>query len=397
MKRARQLAPSRQQTKKKQQAQHMAYQETKPRKLPSDKLSAFEKLPNEIIQHIFFDCLEPNLAAASPVLNSILSDESIFRTLILFAFFNDDGESPIEEHQFLPAKYRCLNPVQQEDLQRTMHSYKWLSMSRFENLVPLLRWMAMRQAWHAEAKGERFYEHLPWADSYGLDKAGLVSVAPLPPMDDRLAMEDHFAIPNSGGEMMDGTISGNSQTTQPLLQTWTTEIDYQSAPEARTRAKHPYRSVSAIAVRMIPDKLLRGSPWTDDKVAFLRMLLNPVRGVYPIDPCRNILTDQADAVFDGIKSAMENDRADAFGLLLNALGAFHDDRFAVPLRVLHAATRQGDQSEYYMQQLVPMCKLEEVVDDTMVTAWALSVKHNDKSQFAAELLRDLEYSRPSKE
>ena len=59
-------------------------------------LSRIERLPTELVQQIFFDCLEVNMIKASAVLAKILSTDSTYKLLILFAFFDDDGVNPVE-------------------------------------------------------------------------------------------------------------------------------------------------------------------------------------------------------------------------------------------------------------------------------------------------------------
>lgn len=51
------------------------------------KMSALEKLPTELLQHIFLYCLDLNLPRASPILAGNLSSPSIYSQTIIAAFW----------------------------------------------------------------------------------------------------------------------------------------------------------------------------------------------------------------------------------------------------------------------------------------------------------------------
>jgi len=50
------------------------------------KMSALEKLPTELLQHIFLYCLNLNLPRSSPVIGGSLSDKSMYLRVVLAAF-----------------------------------------------------------------------------------------------------------------------------------------------------------------------------------------------------------------------------------------------------------------------------------------------------------------------
>ncbi|RMZ79344.1 hypothetical protein DV737_g3461, partial [Chaetothyriales sp. CBS 132003] len=96
------LKPTRAEQKRQQKLLHNEYiSQPGPR---GKQISSFEKLPVEVIQHIFFFCLETNLANASLILGKALSDESIYRVVILFAYFDYIRPYPVETALFRPAR-----------------------------------------------------------------------------------------------------------------------------------------------------------------------------------------------------------------------------------------------------------------------------------------------------
>ena len=120
--------------------------------LPAKRKSWLERLPVELIEHIFLLTLEVNMARASPLIGRRLSHEPIYRVLILFSFFDDDRLNPVEERHFAPATYRPLSVEEKTRLQQGVLGCRWCTISRIRDYMPILMRLAIIQEWHQERK-----------------------------------------------------------------------------------------------------------------------------------------------------------------------------------------------------------------------------------------------------
>ncbi|KAJ6125936.1 hypothetical protein N7471_010429 [Penicillium samsonianum] len=126
-------------------------------------LSTIESLPNEIIEAIFLEALEINLARASNVIAAAISREPVYTVFMIHAFWNDpqdcdrqrhfDRESVYTNVRFQKADYRessairlALRPGQyhplsiqdQKKIQSQVVSCHWFNIHRFLRLLPTL-------------------------------------------------------------------------------------------------------------------------------------------------------------------------------------------------------------------------------------------------------------------
>lgn len=98
-----------------------------PTHMPSNTLSALERLPTELIHRIFFLSLEFNLPRSSLALAAALSSEVVYTWLIRLAFSssNSSSASGLFVHPFLPLDYYSLNNAERAALQTEVLRCHW--------------------------------------------------------------------------------------------------------------------------------------------------------------------------------------------------------------------------------------------------------------------------------
>jgi hypothetical protein len=106
---------------------------------PVPTQSWLHRLPAEIIEQIFLHSLEINMAKASPQLGKTLAKESIYKVLILFAFFHDRQDRPVLTKHFAPAVYRVLTPQEIVRLQQNMLPCLWCTEDRIRKCTVIIK------------------------------------------------------------------------------------------------------------------------------------------------------------------------------------------------------------------------------------------------------------------
>lgn len=93
-------------------------------------LSAFERLPTELIHRIFFLSLEFNLPRSSLALATALSSEVVYTWLIRLAFSssNSSSASGLFVHPFLPLDYYSLDDRERAALQTEVLKCNWCNV-----------------------------------------------------------------------------------------------------------------------------------------------------------------------------------------------------------------------------------------------------------------------------
>lgn len=120
---------------------------------PRRTLSMLEALPVEIIEQIFFNCLNLNLPRASPVLATALSREHLYKLLINLAFWDDpirDGQDPSSEvvqRVFAPLEYVPLTLERRRELQEQIFRCKWCTMKRIQDQIPQIMDLTIHRRW----------------------------------------------------------------------------------------------------------------------------------------------------------------------------------------------------------------------------------------------------------
>ena len=359
-----------------------------------DSLSPIEMLPTELVQQIFFECLEVNMIKASTVLAKILSTDTTYRLLILFAFFDDDGLNPVEPDNFKPVSYRHLPVQERVRLQEAILSSPWCSFQRIQDCMPTLTRLAMVQAWHEERNTTKNkLTEIP-SDWIKPDYPPL-----LPPLDDNKALEYYFHV-HPPGAAEDGA---KSVQYLPRIMPYCVYVGQRG---------HPYKSLlkrdgrrgsrfpSTLATRCIPDKLLTGQPWTAEKMDFLKFLRQGFSHL-----TRDIMLHISPAaLFSGMADAITENEPTALLILLE----LHDEAFHIktqsisghsvknpnphnqrytnshahplPLSLFHLAIKQPYTSAEILLSLLIRCGLDSLPkDDATLTKWAVTAKTTDPS------------------
>ncbi|KAL2434173.1 hypothetical protein ABEF95_014909 [Exophiala dermatitidis] len=314
-------------------------------------LAHLETLPVELIQHIFFLSFEVNMARASPQLARVLSKPSIYKALVLFAYFDEPAdEIPVETHHFLPAEYRQISLDEKMRLQRGILGCKWFTLDLLKSCMPILSRLQMVEEWHLEhrseallgmsSEGHGLVAGLPQVP--GEQAEFLQSVATLPSLDDQAGMERHFfatlepaavavASPSSinNSELQlehhnnyhqhpDALVQSQTRSTRvigptgdrntlPRIMRWIRS----SGTDGRLH-KTPEQGISILAARVFPDHMLRGSPWTESKLRLVQLLRQGMRFLAR----DHVLDISATALFEGMASAIREGNETALLVLL---------------------------------------------------------------------------------
>ncbi|KAI1942523.1 hypothetical protein LOZ66_000925 [Ophidiomyces ophidiicola] len=319
------------------------------------RFSRLELLPAELIEHIFVECLDFSLPRASPVLASVLSSERLYRGLILLAFWNDpapeNASTALVRRKFRPVRYFPMDISDRQSFQRLVLNCKWCTSERFENQITelvnlsLCRTILIDGAYKSDCGS--FPPGLGFvADSTKADAACIISRS-INPLD------------NQG------------------------EYDL---------SRH-----SSVLVLSFPDKLLRGDPWTNDKIYFLELLrryfINREDQPVPWTSCVS-----QDSLQEGILSAiLEHNHRALLNLL--ALGTLcHSYEFgdqpipyALPEEYFVIASRQAGFAIPILSLLVRAASLSVPSDDPELTEWAIESQERNEpfGRWFVQYLRDI--------
>lgn len=342
------------------------------------ELSALEQLPVELIQQIFFHSLEVNMPRASNHLKRVLSTEGIFAALILFAYFDDDGASPVETKRFLPGEYRILSSLDKIRLQEGILSCRWCTYERVASCLPVLSRLTMVQAWHREdlLDGSHGQSSTMHGATWIVANEAIRELASLPSLDDKAKLERHF-LARIG---LEGP--GNSESVPqnqgrdaylPRIVTWRSLVD----KDGRVY-KCIDKLISVLATRHIPSWLLSHGSLIGDRLALLQLL----RQGYTFVQDGHIMTISAKAMFDGMRAAIQESNAVGLETLLELHNVLFKSGMQtssltpstyhpLPLDLFHKAARQGTDSSSLLSLLVRAGVDALPRDDEIMTAWAV--------------------------
>ncbi|KAF7505758.1 hypothetical protein GJ744_000429 [Endocarpon pusillum] len=363
---------------------------------PVNKQSWLERLPVELLEQIFLHSLATNMALASPSLCKALSKESIYRVLILFAFFEDDERHPVEEKHFAPATYRVLGAEERLRLQKGVLNSRWCTLARVRHCLPTLTRLLIQQEWHRHREREcKQQQDLVSQDGHDQQRQ---RVSMVPPLDDEDAVNRFINVDDS------------------------VHAIYQSV-EAFLAMGHFYRYISY--VDYLPNRLVNPVSWHNSTepnsdnaqpLDFLKLLYSVLGSNFLVDavslrcsiePVIRERNHDAGCSVDvpslcrGIDTAVRERNHDALDLLLEIYHSFNDNNTDdqgvstlnhLPVGIIHRATRQGDDSEWILRLLARYSELDGTItlprDDKVLTKWALA-QSKAGSQFATWLLEVL--------
>lgn len=376
-------------------------------------LSPLERLPNEIIQQIFFSSLETNLALTSWSLNETLSGDSVFRSLILLAYFDPSThpclDADVEKKLFLPAQYRRLENDERRDLQRSILGFRWCSLARIRDCMPVLSRLAVIAAARRERRDLEANGPFRWLAPDSLPT--------LPADEDYQILRHRYSasITDTPYDLLQQAL-GRPLADQTGVDDTLPFLRVPSDP-ALDDARSLNIDCPVLGALYVPDRLLCGAPWTDEKLALLQLLRQGLRaGKVNIAtpwtpgqaPCVSV-----SAMFVGMANAMKEHRRDALLTLLELycdlrgtehwdrddgeLAAYSDDGRAPPVHppphLFHLATKSGDSASDFVKLLI-RAELGAIPgDDEILTAWAVRAEATG-SAIGRWVLRRMEFVPP---
>ncbi|KIW14355.1 hypothetical protein PV08_07137 [Exophiala spinifera] len=328
-------------------------------------LSALESMPPEIIQDIFFKCMEVNMPRASRYLGAVLAHERIFRSTILMAYFDDDLESPIVYEHFKPAVYFPLSLEHKIRLQRQILACKWFSLKLLWKSLPELVHLNVVQA---RARELRDQKALGLSDDaiahpyYQNTRQSLLGTVPAE--DDEEALMAHYRAPvnflhmpeegcshceqhhhhyhypvqeekdeeeeeeeeegeegpelevqpepndadsESASDISDDDALEQAWPPNPRICVWRCWADQQGRLH-----KEMERGISVLAVRALPDCVIDVPRWTAERIDLLKFLRQGMRYLHH----DQVLEISAEALFRGLRTALRQRNEDATLVLL---------------------------------------------------------------------------------
>ena len=332
----------------------------------SHQLSKLEQLPQEILEQVFLHCLEISLPRSSLIFGHGLAQNRIYRSLLLLAFFDDDGEQPVPEKLFEPAPYRVLNIEEKLRLQAELMTCRWFSLELLKSVMPELSYVAMIHACPLEdATDNRCISTVQEGILQGDDRR-------TPKYEDQEALARHFMATEDGEYLL------------RIVCTYHGPRFYRSFSIAGHGTDR-----GIFNVRVIPDRFLDTPAWTQEKIEMLRLLRHGWRFVQSDVQ----LTISVNALFAGLKRAIIESNMTALKVLLElhysvyVQGTSTDDNFDVgwrrknqsfryplPIGMYHMATRQGRSSSKLFKMLFrsDVTSLKKHHNDRIVTKWALA-------------------------
>jgi hypothetical protein len=338
--------------------------------------SWLQRLPIELLECIFLHSLEINMIHALPFLGKTLSKESIYRVLILFAFFDDDGQHPVEQKHFDPASYRMLSDEERSHLQMAVFESRWCTIARTKQYLPTLMRLVAVQLWHAEhEKGKRGLEAPPAQDGAGLQQqAG----SPLPPLSDPPAV--------------------HADSNAARIVSWPFQSD------SNFRIQHNGIDHKTLHMYKFPPRLLNPASWLPNTIYhnanpfdFLTLLWDCSS---PSNPHQTAPLVDEPTLLLSLATAIRDNHHSALKLLLqiqeqcsstrpHGSDGGEGSRPEIPVTLIHLATRQGRESEFILKLLLrgglAWKRLRILKDDDVLTKWA--IRHEEMgSQFARSLL-----------
>lgn len=370
--------------------------------MAAEKLSSLEKLPVELLQHIFFFSLEVNLPRASLALRQVLSGEATYNSMILFAYFDDDLANPVETKHFLPAQYRRLTAEDKAHLQRSICTCRWFTYERLKSCLPTLARLQIVQAYYPEHdEDESLRSSTDNAASPFVANTALRPIATLPEIHEEQKLLQHYMAritfrQLSGSSPAPPTLNGESFTAR--IKTWRTTIDQKGELH-----KGIDRSVSILATRHIPDWLLHTSATSEESLALLQLL----RQGYTFIQDGHIMEISVRAVFEGMRKAIDMENVVALKTLLELHSTFFESgawtfqnmmsvqltpptHFPLPLDLFHLAVERQNASTELLSLLLRAGIDALPLDDERVTGWAVheSQKGNELAQWLLKHMED---------
>jgi hypothetical protein len=285
--------------------------------------SRLEQLPVELLELIFFFCLEINLPLASRTIGDKLKRPELFRTLTLYAFFEPVCHPEVQTRRIHPCLSERLEVHERISLQNSILSCKWCTLDLLQSCASELAELQMSQWLQVERNtiqvrldhGGSYWE---WVRSKNAKILESYQAEDGPESD----MPEPEAIPNDS--IKDAASFLPSVTDKDAIRRhFKVDGEASNLPYVTTHDFNDYiwtegyfrpirRGRCIFAARAVPQCALRGKPWTSAKIELLKLLRQGIRYLYG-PPQIAISTD---ALFEGFRNAIiESNRAALLVLL----------------------------------------------------------------------------------
>lgn len=285
--------------------------------------SRLESLPAELMEKIFLEALEVNLARASLFIARRVSRQAVYKIFLLQAYWNDpqdcvrdpylhwnslyqDIQSPKDDysdrgifaHVFCATTYKPMKIVDQKRLQQHVSSCRWFTLTRFQQILPSLLVLTLNTVNHQRTVSDgRLLEP-------GLDE------------DRRWTTPD--SVYNAASLGYD-----DRPKEFTILDDFTIEGAYLDTTHGRI---HMIRTARVFC---LPSKALHG-PWTQERVQLLVFLRRAFgrrfrwydNGSWSQRQRRLSPVFSVSACFDGIRDAIVGDNGLALRYLLDVIQSF---------------------------------------------------------------------------
>lgn len=263
----------------------------KSRTHPSRVLASLERLPTELLEEVFFWCLNINLPKASPVLSSALSSFHVKSQLFFKAFSSDHGDGLQHSEELIDILYSKQDVA---NLQSSILRLRWMTTEFLRLCRPIF---FERTLWRL-SKSFRWQ----WIDGTPAAKLTHAQVERFVQEAYRYIREREEAGKENLGHLGWSYIVSDEQTIDiqfHVLNGIVSLGDTRSWPPARR-----WKMINCLDECRIPEKLLHG-PWTDEKCEFLTVLL---RGGATVDWINSTSGEVAEwGLYDAFKE--HNERA----------------------------------------------------------------------------------------
>ncbi|MCJ1466689.1 magnesium ion transporter [Pseudocyphellaria aurata] len=233
----------------------------KSRRHTARMLSSLERLPTELLEKVFFHCLNINLPRASPVLASALSSFHVKSQLIFKAFSSDQGHG-LQNSEELIDILRTKREVAK--LQSSILPLRWMTLGFLRQCIPVF----------FERTLLRQFKSFKWQWIDGSPAANLshTRVAKFVQEAYRRA-RDGAEIEQLGYLSWMYSVSDEQTITIKLALVngvvWLEENDPVGSPHPSKEKR--WKLLNCLDECRVPEKLLHG-PWTDEKCEFLTLL-----------------------------------------------------------------------------------------------------------------------------
>lgn len=233
----------------------------KSRRRPARMLSSLERLPTELLENIFFQCLNINLPRASPVLSCALSSFHVKSQLLFRAFSSDQGYGLQHSEELIDILGTKREVAK---LQSSILPLRWMTLAFLRQCTPIFfERILLRQ-----------FKSLQWQWIDGSPAAKLTHATLAKFVQEAYRRAREEADKEQLGYLRWMYLVSDEQTITIKLAlvngvVWLEENDPVGSPNPSKETR--WKLLNCLDECRVPEKLLHG-PWTDEKCDFLTLL-----------------------------------------------------------------------------------------------------------------------------